>query len=115
MTDASTDAVVASAVAEAESETGLPTWLDDLLKPGVSNGVIMTLKLSLVGLVIVLSIMLFFLNDPTVRMHVSIFLGMSVVLLMLVIWFIGELQKAMIEQKALEAEDQKPAEEKKTE
>ena len=50
----------------------------------------------------------------TVRMHVSIFLAMSVLLLVLVVWFIGELQKAMAEQKAEEAE-QKSAHDKKAE
>ena len=58
----------------------------------------MTLKLSLVGLVLVLCFMLTVLEDPTLRMHVSIFLGMSVLLLILVIWFVGELQAAMIDQ-----------------
>ena len=38
--------------------------------------------------------MLATLDDPTIRMHVSIFLGMSLVLLVLVIWFVGELAQA---------------------
>ena len=62
--DAAVDAAVASAAAEAETDSGLPTWLDELLKPGVSNGVFMTLKLCLVGLVLVLCIMLAVLEDP---------------------------------------------------
>ena len=86
-----------------ETETGLPQWLDELLKPGVSQGVFSTLKACLVGLVLTLCVMLALLEDPTLRMHISIFLGMSVILLLLVIWFVGELQKAMAEEKAQEA------------
>ena len=86
-----------------ETETGLPKWLDELLKPGVSQGVFSTLKACLVGLVLTLCVMLALLEDPTLRMHISIFLGMSVILLLLVIWFVGELQKAMAEEKAQEA------------
>ena len=36
----------------------------------------------------------------TARLHVSIFLGMSVVLLVLVVWFIRELQAAEQKEKA---------------
>ena len=96
-----------SDVVEAEESTGLPKWLDELLKPGVSSGVFLTLKLCLVGLVLVLALMLCVLTDSTVRLHVSIFLGMSVMLLFLVIWFVGELQKAMADEKAATEDDKK--------
>ena len=72
-------------------ELGLPSWLEDMLKPGVSSGIFMTLKLSLVFLVLTLVGLLCVMTDETIRMHVSIFLFMSIVLLVLVIWFIGEL------------------------
>ena len=72
-------------------ELGLPSWLEDMLKPGVSSGIFMTLKLSLVFLVLTLVGLLCVMTDQTIRMHVSIFLFMSIVLLGLVIWFIGEL------------------------
>ena len=39
------------------------------------------------------------LRVQTARLHLSIFLGMSVVLLVLVVWFIGELQAAEIKEK----------------
>ena len=52
------------AVEAAEENTGLPKWLDDLLKPGVSNAVFVTLKSCLVGLVLVLAFMLSVLQDP---------------------------------------------------
>ena len=39
------------------------------------------------------------LRAQTARLHLSIFLGMSVVLLVLVVWFIGELQAAEIKEK----------------
>ena len=77
-----------------EAPSGLPGWLDDMLKPGVSAGVFTTLKLALVGLVITLCFMLSVLTDATIRMHLSIFLGMSIILLVLIIWFVGELAKA---------------------
>ena len=92
---------VATAAAEDE-DSGLPKWLDELLKPGVSQGVFTTLKVCLVGLVLTLCMMLAVLEDATIRMHVSIFLIMSLVLLALVIWFFGELAQAMAEQKAAE-------------
>ena len=40
-------------------------------------------------------------------MHLSIFLGMTVVLLLLVIWFIGELQSATAAQAAEKAVEEK--------
>ena len=39
----------------------------------------------------------------TAWMHVSIFLGMTFILLVLVLWFIGELQRAMAEEKLQES------------
>jgi hypothetical protein len=102
---AASDAV--SATTATETETGLPAWLDDLLKPGVGKGGFMTLKACLVGLVLVLIMLLMTLQDEvsfhtrrtacsqyspqrvpsqTVRMHVGIFLTMTVVLLCLVMW-----------------------------
>lgn len=46
------------------TDTALPQWLDDLLKPGVSAGIFTTLKASLVGLVLVLCVLLSMLEDP---------------------------------------------------
>ena len=83
-------------------ELGLPGWMENLLKPGVGPGVFTTLKASLVGLVFTLVLMLMYIEDATARMHVSIFLAMSVLLLGLVIWFVGELQK---EEEARKAEE----------
>ena len=80
-----------AAQADTVAELGLPSWLEDMLKPGVSSGIFMTLKLSLVFLVLTLVGLLCVMTDQTIRMHVSIFLFMSIVLLGLVIWFIGEL------------------------
>ena len=51
------------AVAAKPDDSGLPGWLDELLKPGVSPGVFTTLKLSLVSLIIVLSGMLCIIQD----------------------------------------------------
>ena len=73
------------------AELGLPAWLEDMLKPGVGSAVFLTLKLSLVFLVLTLIGLLCVMTDETIRMHVSIFLFMAIVLLGLVIWFIGEL------------------------
>lgn len=56
--------ISATITAAPEEDSGLPQWLDDLLKPGVSNAVFTTLKLSLVGLVLVLCMMLSILEDP---------------------------------------------------
>ena len=48
-----------------ESSTeGLPGWLDELLKPGVSSTVFTILKACLVGLVLTLCTMLAVLEDP---------------------------------------------------
>merc|ERR1719198_989529 len=89
---------MADAVAEppAEEQTlaevlQLPSWLDNLLKPGVGPGVFITLKLSLVGLVIVLCCMVAYIDIPEVNIHLKIFLGMSIFLLIIVVWFINEL------------------------
>ena len=92
---------MAAAAASELDDLGLPGWLNDLLKPGVGNGVFVTLKLSLVGLVLTLVLLLNFIQDETARLHLSIFLGMSVILLLLIIWFIGEL-RAEEAKKALE-------------
>ena len=54
----------ASVAQSGESELGLPKWLDDMLKPGVSSGVFLTLKLSLIGLVLTLCLLLSFMQDP---------------------------------------------------
>lgn len=45
-------------------DLGLPKWLDDMLKPGVGSGVFLTLKLSLIGLVLTLCLLLSFMQDP---------------------------------------------------
>lgn len=119
----------------AEEPSGLPTWLDEMLKPGVGKGVFNTLKLSLVGLVLVLCGLLVLLEDAVraselltlsqtscalctdrsrawrpqyIRMHVGIFLGMSIVLLVLIIWFIGMLAE-------IEVDKEKAVTDKKTE
>jgi len=105
--------ISATITAAPEEDSGLPQWLDDLLKPGVSNAVFTTLKLSLVGLVLVLCMMLSILEDPTIRMHVSIFLGMSVILLVLIIWFVGELAQATSTEKAEAAAEAKDEGDKK--
>lgn len=95
-----------SADAAVTQDLGLPAWLEDMLKPGVGSAVFLTLKLSLVGLVLTLCGLLTYLTDPTIRMHVSIFLGMTVVLLLLVIWFVGELASATAAEHAAK-EDEK--------
>ena len=46
-----------------------------------------------------------FVRAQTARLHLSIFLGMSVVLLVLVVWFIGELQAAEIKEKKEKKKD----------
>ena len=77
-----------------DADVGLPKWLEEMMEPGVGSGVFLTLKLSLIGLVTTLCIMLSFVEDSTVRMHLKIFLSMALLLTVLVIWFINELQKA---------------------
>ena len=106
-------------------DLGLPGWLNDLLKPGVGQGVFTTLKVSLLCLVLTLCMLLMYISDEvharpacasffvaralrpdgtrracvqTARLHLSIFLGMAILLLILVVWFIGELQKAEAEE-----------------
>ena len=56
------------------AELGLPAWLEDMLKPGVGSAVFLTLKLSLVFLVLTLIGLLCVMTDEAIRMHVSIFL-----------------------------------------
>ena len=51
------------AVGPQEEDSGLPKWLDDMLKPGVGAGVFTTLKLSLVGLVLTLCALLVYIED----------------------------------------------------
>ena len=92
---------MAETASRQSDDLGLPGWLNDLLKPGVGQGIFMTLKLSLFGLVLTLSVLLCYITDETARLHLSIFLGMSIILLCLVIWFVAELRKAEKE-KALE-------------
>lgn len=92
----------AAAVAP-EDDLGLPGWINDLLKPGVGQGVFMTLKLSLVLLVLTLGGLLMYIEDETARLHMKIFLGMSCILLVLVVWFIGELAR----ETALQEEEEK--------
>ena len=57
MGDAST------AVASDEADLGLPGWLNDMLKPGVGQGVFTTLKLCLIGLVLTLCVLLIYIED----------------------------------------------------
>ena len=118
-------AAATEAEATAEDDLGLPGWLNDLLKPGVGQGVFTTLKVSLLCLVLTLCMLLMYISDEvharpacasffvararrpdgtrgacvqTARLHLSIFLGMAILLLILVVWFIGELQKAEAEE-----------------
>lgn len=59
------DSTVAAAPTGGEDDSlGLPDWLEDLLKPGVGQGVFMTLKVSLLGLILTLTALLFYLEDP---------------------------------------------------
>ena len=78
---------------EPEGEVVLPNWLEDMMQPGVGSGVFLTLKLALIGLVTTLCLMLSFTEDLTIRFHLKVFLGLASFLTVLVIWFIGELQK----------------------
>lgn len=41
----------------------LPSWLDEMMKPGVGPGVFNTLKLSLVSLICILLFMLYSIDD----------------------------------------------------
>ena len=54
-------------MAQQEDSLGLPQWLEDMLKPGVSTGIFNTLKLSLVGLVCTLAILLCYIQDEVCR------------------------------------------------
>lgn len=60
-TDSSSAEVVASSTAD--DDLGLPGWINDLLKPGVGQGVFMTLKISLVCLVLTLCSLLMYIED----------------------------------------------------
>jgi len=62
--------------------------------------VFMTLRLSIVALIMCLLVMLYAIEDEGLRFHLKIFLAMAVVLLVLIIWFIGELRAAQAEQAA---------------
>ena len=86
------EVVKTDAMAEDDS-LGLPSWLEEMMKPGVGSGVFLTLKLSLIGLVLTLCCMLSFVEDERVIFHLRVFLGLSLVLTLLVFWFIGELKK----------------------
>ena len=44
-------------------DLGLPGWLNDMLQPGVGQGIFMTLKVSLVGLVLTLGALLMYIED----------------------------------------------------
>jgi len=57
-------ASAADADASTLTELGLPSWLDAMLQPGVGDGVFMTLKATLVGLILVLLTMCYFIEDP---------------------------------------------------
>ena len=46
------------------TELGLPSWLDSMLQPGVGDGVFITLKASLVGLILTLLTMCYCIDDP---------------------------------------------------
>uniref|UniRef100_A0A7S4C122 Uncharacterized protein n=1 Tax=Chrysotila carterae TaxID=13221 RepID=A0A7S4C122_CHRCT len=83
---------------------GLPSWLEELMAPGVGQGVFVTLKLSLVALIVCLLGLLYVIKDPEIRIHLYVFLAMSAVLMVLVIWFVGELQTAKAAKKGAKAE-----------
>ena len=72
---------------------GLPGWINELLKPGVGQGVFTTLKISLVLLILTLGSLLMYIEDETALLHMKIFMGMAFLLLILVVWFIGELAR----------------------
>ena len=57
-----------------EDDLGLPGWLNDLLKPGVGQGVFMTLKVSLVLLVLTLCALLIYIEDEVRRRVPKFFL-----------------------------------------
>ena len=57
---ADSDAV---SIAPVEDDLGLPGWINDLLKPGVGQGVFVTLKVSLVLLVLTLGSLLIYIED----------------------------------------------------
>ena len=73
------------------SELGLPSWLENLLAPGVGKGVFMTLKLALIGTILTALSMLYLVTDEQIRFHLYVFTGLAVVLTGLVFWFISEL------------------------
>ena len=64
----------------------LPTWLDEMLKPGVGPGVFKTLKISLLLLIGILCFMLYYIQDEQVIFHLRIYLGMTIILTLLVVW-----------------------------
>ena len=79
---------------------GLPGWLEEMMSPGVGSKAFFTLKLSLVALIACLCAMLSIVSDEDIRIHLKVFLGMSAVLVVLVSWFVGELQSAQQEKAA---------------
>ena len=85
--------VASSPAAEPQGEIALPSWLEEMMEPGVGPGVFLTLKLALIGLVTTLCLMLSFTEDLTIRFHLKVFLGLASILTVIVIWFIGELKK----------------------
>merc|ERR1712087_475515 len=78
---------------------GLPTWMEELFEPGVGPKVFMTLKGSLFGLNFILGAMIYYITEPSIRIHLYVFFGMSCVLLLLVLWFVSEMQSAQASRK----------------
>merc|ERR1712087_327024 len=78
---------------------GLPTWMEELFEPGVGPKVFLTLKGSLFGLIFILGIMIYYITEPSIRIHLYVFFGMSCVLLLLILWFVSEMQSAQASRK----------------
>ncbi|KAL1495110.1 hypothetical protein AB1Y20_016978 [Prymnesium parvum] len=72
----------------------LPAWLDSMLQPGVGPGVFRTLKVSLILLMLVICVMLYYIEDPSILFHLRIYLTMTLLLTLLVVWFIREIQQS---------------------
>ncbi|KAG8460588.1 hypothetical protein KFE25_011363 [Diacronema lutheri] len=83
----------------ASGEEELPAalgWMVGLLEPGTRPGVFTFFKAVVIALVGCVAFMLFGLDMPSdVQFHLKIFLALSVALMILTIWFFGELQIAM--------------------
>uniref|UniRef100_A0A6V4V666 Transmembrane protein n=1 Tax=Prymnesium polylepis TaxID=72548 RepID=A0A6V4V666_9EUKA len=97
-TDTSAEVTTSSDGEPVDDVAILPTWLDEMLKPGVGPGVFKTLKLSLLSLIVILCFMLYNIEDEQIQFHLRIYLGMTLILTALVVWFINELNKSKLEE-----------------